>query len=81
MVDNLLNEIKKEYEFANKKFPLFNSYHEGYAVLKEEVEEMWEEIKHDKVDNKQARKERIKKEIIQVAAMALKLLIFNESDK
>lgn len=32
--------MKKELEAANKKFPLFNSAHEGYAVLLEEAEEL-----------------------------------------
>lgn len=31
--------VQKELESANKKFPMFYSDHEGYAVLKEEVEE------------------------------------------
>ena len=36
----LINEaIAAEYESANEKFPTFNSVHEGYAVLLEEVEE------------------------------------------
>lgn len=32
--------MEKELEAANKKFPLFNSAHEGYAVLLEEAEEL-----------------------------------------
>lgn len=32
--------VKKELEAANENFPLFNSAHEGYAVLLEEVEEL-----------------------------------------
>lgn len=31
--------VQKELESANRKFPMFHSDHEGYAVLKEEVEE------------------------------------------
>lgn len=31
--------VQKELKSANKKFPMFHSDHEGYAVLKEEVEE------------------------------------------
>ena len=29
--------VQKELESANKKFPMFHSDHEGYAVLKEEL--------------------------------------------
>ena len=36
--------IKEELERANKKFPLFASEHEGYAVMLEEFEEAQEEI-------------------------------------
>lgn len=36
--------VEKELEAANKKFPLFHSPHEGYAVLLEEVEELKDNI-------------------------------------
>lgn len=78
LVNEYLRLIEKEFESANKKFPMFNSYHEGYAVLLEEVDELWNEIKHYKMNNNQARKERIESEAIQVAAMALKILIYNK---
>lgn len=32
--------VQKELEAANEKFPLFNSPHEGYAVILEEVYEL-----------------------------------------
>ncbi|RDU23411.1 hypothetical protein [Anaerosacchariphilus polymeriproducens] len=38
--------VKKELESANKQFPLFASNHEGYAVIKEEVEECESEYKN-----------------------------------
>lgn len=31
--------VQKELAAANEKFPLFASNHEGYAVIKEEIEE------------------------------------------
>lgn len=36
--------IEKELENANRKFPLFASWHEAYAVIKDEVEEAQEEV-------------------------------------
>lgn len=53
---------------ARQKFPEFNSAHEGYGVLKEEVDEMWDAIKGN--DIKSAREE-----AIQVAAMAVSFIL------
>ncbi len=40
-----INElVKQELSNANEKFPLFQSLHEGYAVMLEEVEEVSDEI-------------------------------------
>lgn len=36
--------VSEELERANKKFPMFHSVHEGYAVLKEEIEETENEV-------------------------------------
>lgn len=37
--------VDKELEEANKKYPLFHSDHEAYAVIKEEIEECEEDIR------------------------------------
>ena len=47
----------------------FNSLHEGYAVILEEVDEVWDEIKK-KVPNKDF----LRKELTQVAAMCLRFI-------
>lgn len=40
-IENDVNELVfKELNNANEKFPLFTSEHQGYAVIKEEVEEV-----------------------------------------
>jgi archaellum component FlaC len=67
-LENVMEMIKNEFNFASSKFPPFNSPHEGYAILLEEVDEMWDEIKRNR--HIQAREE-----CIQVAAMALRYLI------
>ncbi len=43
LVREIKNSVGFELIFANQKFPLFASNHEGYAVIKEEVEEAIEE--------------------------------------
>ena len=62
--------IYQETYDASQRYPSFHSLHESYAVLKEEVDELWEEIKKKDRDPEQ-----IKKEAIQVGAMALRLLV------
>ena len=44
--------VEKELEAANKRFPLFNSAHEGYATLAEEIDELKEKVKDIKGDKK-----------------------------
>lgn len=40
-IENDVNELVfKELNSANEKFPLFTSEHQGYAVIKEEIEEV-----------------------------------------
>lgn len=36
--------VDKELSAANKRFPQFHSAHEGYAVIKEEVDELKEDM-------------------------------------
>jgi NTP pyrophosphatase (non-canonical NTP hydrolase) len=59
--------VSQEYVRA-RKFSPFNSEHEGYAVIKEEVDELWEAIKRNKTTTELDRM----KEAIRVAAMAVK---------
>ncbi len=61
--------VVRELREANEKFPSFNSRHEGYAVIKEELDELWDDIK-----NKDAHPDDITAECVQVAAMAIRFL-------
>lgn len=63
-----LDEVETEYLSARIKHSPMRGPHEGYGVLMEEVDEFWDEVK---ANNPQA----ARKEIIQVAAMALAYLI------
>jgi hypothetical protein len=61
MTDEIKNLVKEEIKSARTKFAPFNSSHEGYAVILEEIEEaeaelellrgyfndLWKEIKED----------------------------------
>jgi glutamyl-tRNA reductase len=63
--------ITRELLIARHLFPRMNSAHEGWAILKEEVDELWDEVKK----NPQTRAiSKMKKEAIQVAAMAARFI-------
>ena len=67
--EDLRNDIEAEYTNAIHSFPSFNSYHEGFAVIKEELDELWDEIKGEQ------RKNELLKEAKQVGAMAIRFII------
>lgn len=60
-------QILGEAFLARIKFPAFNSAHEGYAVIAEELDELWDDVKADEVERSIA-------EAIQVGAMALRYI-------
>ncbi len=71
-LENILEDIKKEFKFATDNWGAFNSLHEAYAIVLEEVDELWLEVK-----SSQKRPEHTKlarKEAIQVATMAIRLI-------
>jgi hypothetical protein len=61
----ILPELKR----ATKKFGGFASPHEGYAVILEETNELWAEIKG------KCQKPKLIEESVQTAAMAIRFLI------
>jgi hypothetical protein len=69
-----LNNILVEYEKAEKKFGKFASHHEGYAVILEELDELWELIKNNKNQDDEW-KLKVRKEATQVAAMAFRFMV------
>lgn len=46
LIRDIENVIDSELIHSYDKFPAFNSAHEGYAVIKEEVEESTDELKY-----------------------------------
>lgn len=69
-VISAVQEVLAELGRARAKFQPFPSEHHGYAVLLEEVDELWEEVR-----SKDATPENVRAEAVQVAAMGLRFIL------
>ncbi len=76
-----LNEVKQlgvvaevivELRQAMLNHKPINSLHEGYGVILEELDEFWEEVRKQEKDRQSYRQ---RKEMIQVAAMAIRIIL------
>jgi hypothetical protein len=67
-----IRDIWREFQKARERFAAFNSAHEGYAVLAEEVDELWDLVKGKRNPENAAL---MRKEAIQVGAMALAFIV------
>lgn len=71
-VDEVVDRVKNELLNAQKNFPAMRSPHEGFAIMMEEFDELKEHVwMHQKKRDLQA----MKKEAIQVAAMAMRFIL------
>lgn len=66
--EHVLKLVLAEVSRATRRYGAFNSSHEGYGVLQEEVDELWDDIKKN-------RAEHAGEEAIQVAAMAVRFVV------
>ena len=64
--EDICKAVLIEYYRATSLHGSFNSTHEGYAVIKEEVDELWDEVK------KNGPSKALREEAIQIAAMAIR---------
>lgn len=70
MYELTADEVIKEVHMAKSIFPAdFNNAHEGYAVILEELDELWDEIKKNQRNYDIAAQ---RKEAIQCAAMCIR---------
>lgn len=67
-VFQVIDSVAREYCRATEQYCSFSSAHEGYAVILEELDELWEAVKKSNT-------EEAIKEAIQVAAMAVRFVI------
>lgn len=65
--------VTEELQRANAQHKAYHSLHEGYAVLLEEVDELWEEVRKRRPVRDKAV---IWKEAGQIAAVALRIMVY-----
>ena len=70
--ERIAQDILDEYRRAQRLFPNFNSPHEAWAVIWEEVDELWQHVRshHAQRDNAA-----MLKEALQVGAMAMRFIL------
>lgn len=68
---SLTEEVDAELARAESKFNPYNSAHEGYAVVLEELDELWQEVKKNDKDRDVGA---MRTEAVQVAVTALRFV-------
>jgi hypothetical protein len=71
-VSDALVAVSRELATAMAKNGPFNSAHEGYAVILEELDELWEEVRKHRGERDVAA---MRKECTQIAAMAIRFML------
>lgn len=69
-LDTALAMVRQEYANARRKHAPMHSGHEGYAVILEELDELWELVRVDRSNTVDAYHE-----AMQVAAMAVAFMV------
>lgn len=70
-----VDRIKNEYQYAREHFAPFKSKYEGYAVILQELDDLWLAIKGN------VEPYLVKEGATKVAAMGLRFLIDYDGDK
>lgn len=65
----IVSIVKNEFDSSTEKYGPMRSAHEGYAIIKEEFDELWDVIKTKKQDPQD-----MLEEAIQVATMAIRFI-------
>lgn len=69
----VLGDVRAELERALFLHAPMHSAHEGYAVILEELDELWEEVR--KGGSKSRSVSKMRKEALQIAAMAIRFVV------
>lgn len=71
-VDEVINAVRDELARAMTKHSSMTNGHEAYAVILEELDEFWDEVKL-RADRRSP--EKMREELLQTAAMALRAIV------
>jgi hypothetical protein len=73
---NVMGFVMNEIQAARATYPRFNSAHEAFGILYEEVDELWDEVRRVKQTTRLTGAEQaaLEAEAIQVAGMAIRLV-------
>jgi hypothetical protein len=69
-INRVIDDVVYEFVKSLRSHGSINSRHEGWAVMKEEMDELWDEVKKRNCSNVDMRKE-----AVQVAAMAVRFIL------
>ncbi|KKK48668.1 hypothetical protein LCGC14_3142800, partial [marine sediment metagenome] len=67
----VLKVVRLELERATSKFGPMASAHEGYAVILEELDEFWEEVRKKRENRSYLH---MREELVQIAVMAIQAI-------
>ena len=70
-IESILDAVRSEIVYAIYKHAPMATCHEGYAVILEELDELWDEIKVKQINRNV---DKLRKEALQVATMAVRFL-------
>ena len=71
-LQTVLDEIGDELQRAEQMHAPINSLHEGYAVIAEELDEFWDQVKRKARDRDPVA---VRTELIQTAAMCVRTIL------
>lgn len=74
-IEGIIETVLSELDGKSDKFPNFKSKHEAYAVMKQEFDTLWDDIKVDAPDSL------LKSECVRIIASTLKMLKSDIWDK
>lgn len=72
LIEVAMYDVLSELRNALEEYPSMHSSHEGFAVLKEELDELWDEVRKKPFARSS---EKMRKEAKQVAAMAIRFMV------